>query len=81
MQFFFFSSQHYVLFSFVFQSVDLTKHKLIYDGTLTMKLGDTQRRQKQVELQVGHNICQYLYLIHYDSGMLRDVAVLSQSCT
>ena len=28
---------------FLFQSVDLTQHKLIYDGTLTMKLGDTKR--------------------------------------
>ena len=64
MQFFFFSFPALrTIFFFFLQSVDLTKHKLIYDGTLTMKLGDTQRRQKQVELQVGHNIRQYLDLV------------------
>ena len=34
-----------------FQSVDLTKHRLIYDGPLTLKLGDT-RRFKTVDLHV-----------------------------
>ena len=63
MQFFFFSFPALRTIFFFLQSVDLTKHKLIYDGTLTMKLGDTQRRQKQVELQVGHNIRQYLDLV------------------
>jgi hypothetical protein len=31
--------------------VDLTKHRLIYDGALTMKLGDT-RRFKTIDLHV-----------------------------
>ena len=31
--------------------MDLTKHRLIYDGALTMKLGDT-RRYKTVDLHV-----------------------------
>ena len=35
----------------VFQSLDLTKHRLIYDGPLTLKLGDT-RRFKTVDLHV-----------------------------
>lgn len=36
---------------YYFQNVDLTKHRLIYDGLLSMKLGDT-RRFKNVELHV-----------------------------
>ena len=31
--------------------MDLREHKLVYDGTLTMKLGDN-RRQKSIELHV-----------------------------
>jgi len=33
------------------QTLDLTKHRLIYDGPLTLKLGDT-RRFKTVDLHV-----------------------------
>lgn len=35
----------------LFQNLDLTKHRLIYDGQLTMKLGDT-RRFKTIDLHV-----------------------------
>ena len=33
------------------QNLDLTKHRLIYDGPLTMKLGDT-KRFKTIDLHV-----------------------------
>ena len=36
---------------FFFQNLDLTKHRLIYDGPLTMKLGDT-KRFKTIDLHV-----------------------------
>ena len=39
----------YVILSL--QSLDLTKHRLIYDGPLTMKLGDT-KRFKTIDLHV-----------------------------
>ena len=36
---------------YFFQNLDLTKHRLIYDGPLTMKLGDT-KRFKTIDLHV-----------------------------
>ena len=38
-------------FFFFLQNLDLTKHRLIYDGPLTMKLGDT-KRFKTIDLHV-----------------------------
>jgi hypothetical protein len=35
----------------LFQNLDLTKHRLIYDGQLTMKLGET-KRFKTIDLHV-----------------------------
>jgi Rho guanine nucleotide exchange factor 11 len=34
-----------------YRNLDLTKHRLIYDGPLTMKLGDT-KRFKTIDLHV-----------------------------
>lgn len=36
---------------YCFQNIDLTKHRLIYDGPITLKLGDT-RRFKTIDLHV-----------------------------
>ena len=41
----------FIIFNLFFQNLDLTKHRLIYDGPLTLKLGDT-KRFKTIELHV-----------------------------
>ena len=45
------STDLYIFLYSNFQNLDLTQHRLIYDGTLTMKIGDT-RKIRTIELHV-----------------------------
>lgn len=46
-----FQVEYILLYILLFQNLDLTRYRLIYDGPMTLKLGDT-RRFKTVDLHV-----------------------------